>query len=252
VNFFPFHIGDYAVHTRHLTLMEDLAYRRLLDLYYTREGSLPPDTQIIARLLGMKEQHAEVESVLCEFFLQNEDGWEHARCDAEIAKMHAKQENARASVAKRASVTQAPRERDASVIEASTTNTNTNTNKEKEKRPRKARATPLPDGFGVSARVNLWAIEKGYTGHLDADLEAFVSYVKRSGKQYVDWDEALMTAIREDWAKARGKPQDIARTTVAAAPESFNRTREAPMTPEQREAANAARKLAMSALKVVT
>jgi hypothetical protein len=124
--------------------------------------------------------------------------------------------------------------------------------RQKEKRPRKARATPLPEGFGPSTRVNLWAIEKGYSGHMDAHLEAFVSYVKRSGKQYVDWDEAFMTAIREDWGKVRApRPQDMARTTVPADPSSFNRTREAPMTPEQREAADKARKLAMSALKVV-
>jgi len=86
MNFFPFHIGDYAVHTRHLSLMEDLAYRRLLDLYYTREGPLPPDEKVVARAIGMKECFDEVSSVLCEFFLQNEDGWAHARCDEEIAK----------------------------------------------------------------------------------------------------------------------------------------------------------------------
>lgn len=86
MNYYSFHIGDYAVHTRHLSPMEDLAYRRLLDLYYTREGALPPDTLVIARLLGMKDHYPEVENVLCEFFLQNEDGWSHERCDEEIAK----------------------------------------------------------------------------------------------------------------------------------------------------------------------
>ena len=40
MNYYPFHIGDYASHTRHLTLMEDLAYRRLLDLYYLHERPL--------------------------------------------------------------------------------------------------------------------------------------------------------------------------------------------------------------------
>jgi uncharacterized protein YdaU (DUF1376 family) len=101
VNFYPFHIGDYAVHTRHLTLMEDLAYRRLLDLYYTREKPLPNDEQEVARLIGMREQVAEVNGVLAEFFDNCGDGWFHDRCDIEIAKMHAKQQNARASVAKR-------------------------------------------------------------------------------------------------------------------------------------------------------
>jgi hypothetical protein len=70
--------------------------------------------------------------------------------------------------------------------------------------PRKQRATSLPASFGISERVRQWASEKGYA-HLDAHLEAFLSYVKRKGATYVDWDEALMNAIREDWAKANPK-----------------------------------------------
>ena len=32
MNYYNFHIGDYARRTRHLTVLEDLFYRRLLDL----------------------------------------------------------------------------------------------------------------------------------------------------------------------------------------------------------------------------
>lgn len=71
--------------------------------------------------------------------------------------------------------------------------------------PRKARATSMPEGFGISERVRVWAEGKRFT-NLEPQLEAFVSYVKRKGATYVDWDEALMTAIRDDWAKVRGKP----------------------------------------------
>lgn len=73
--------------------------------------------------------------------------------------------------------------------------------KEKEKPASAARKTGLPPGFGVSARVKAWALEKGHR-NLDSNLEALVSYAKRKGAKYVDWDEALMTAIRENWAKA--------------------------------------------------
>lgn len=72
--------------------------------------------------------------------------------------------------------------------------------------PRKARATSIPDGFAISDRVQRWAAEKGFT-NLEPQFDAFVSYVKRKGATYVDWDEALMTAIRDDWAKLRkGQP----------------------------------------------
>jgi len=34
MHYYQFNIGDYASHTRHLSDLEDLAYRRLLDAYY--------------------------------------------------------------------------------------------------------------------------------------------------------------------------------------------------------------------------
>jgi uncharacterized protein YdaU (DUF1376 family) len=83
--------------------MEDLAYRRLLDAYYLREGPLPSDVVEVARLVRMRSQLAEVETILREFFALTDAGWRHARCDAEIAKMQDKQTKARASAA--ASVT---------------------------------------------------------------------------------------------------------------------------------------------------
>ncbi len=31
---------------------------------------------------------------------------------------------------------------------------------------------------------------------------------RANGYAYADWDEALMTAVRDDWAKLNGKPQE--------------------------------------------
>jgi uncharacterized protein YdaU (DUF1376 family) len=97
MNYYPFHVGDYASHTGHLDPMEDLAYRRLLDAYYLRESQLPTDTEQTARLIRMRHNVKEVEAVLKEFFLLTVTGWSHARCDEEIAKMQDKQAKARAS-----------------------------------------------------------------------------------------------------------------------------------------------------------
>lgn len=77
--------------------------------------------------------------------------------------------------------------------------------RQRQRQPR-LRATSLPSGFGISERVRSWAQEKGHN-HLDLQLEAFLSYAKRKGATYVDWEEALMNAIRDDWAKARGKAE---------------------------------------------
>lgn len=58
----------------------------------------------------------------------------------------------------------------------------------------------LPAGFAVSDRVKAWAAEKGY-GRLPERLEHFIGAAKAGGYQYVDWDEAFMNAVRNDWAK---------------------------------------------------
>jgi uncharacterized protein YdaU (DUF1376 family) len=77
--------------------MEDLAYRRLLDQYYLREGPLPADIQATAKLVRMRSMVGDVEAVLREFFVLTDAGWTHKRCDDEIEKMQDKQAKARAS-----------------------------------------------------------------------------------------------------------------------------------------------------------
>lgn len=68
------------------------------------------------------------------------------------------------------------------------------------KKPLAPRKTRCPDGFKISDRVYRWAEENGHNS-LDAQFDAFMSYVRRKGPTYLDWDEALMTAIRGNWAK---------------------------------------------------
>jgi uncharacterized protein YdaU (DUF1376 family) len=100
MNYYPFHLGDYAAHTAHLEPIEDLAYRRMLDAYYLREGPLPAEPTEVARIIRLRSHLPEVESVLREFFTNAADGlWYHARCDVEIDRMQDKQAKARASAA---------------------------------------------------------------------------------------------------------------------------------------------------------
>lgn len=94
MNFYPFHVGDYTLRTAHLDLLEDLAYRRLLDLYYTNESPISGTAESIARLIRMKSNHAEVAVVLGEFFKETPEGWRHAHCDEVIAQYQAKAKTA--------------------------------------------------------------------------------------------------------------------------------------------------------------
>lgn len=81
---YKFHLGDYITHTLHLSDAEDLAYRRLLDLYYMSEEPIPLNTELVARKIRLDLDITE--SVLGEFFERTENGYQNARCDAEIAK----------------------------------------------------------------------------------------------------------------------------------------------------------------------
>ena len=73
------------------------------------------------------------------------------------------------------------------------------------KKPQKSKKTLLPENFALSERVKSWAIEKGHT-RLQERLEHFVSTAKAKAYEYVDWDEALMNAIRGNWAKLEAAP----------------------------------------------
>lgn len=95
MNFYSFHIGDYISHTRHLNLMEDLAYRRILDLYYQKERPLPLEPGEVSRLIGMPDQENAVSNVLSDFFLKSDNGYTNKRCDEEISVYQAKANRAK-------------------------------------------------------------------------------------------------------------------------------------------------------------
>lgn len=90
INYYPFHVGDYIAHTAHLDPLEDIAYRRLLDLYYMQEMPLPKDAAKLARLIRMEGYTEIVDAVLTEFFSMTEHGWSHKRCNIEIKLEHEK------------------------------------------------------------------------------------------------------------------------------------------------------------------
>ena len=73
-------------HTLHLTPEEDLAYRRLLDMYYDTESPIPNNIPLVSRRLRMDLQI--VESVLNEFFDLTNEGFKNYRADGEIADYH--------------------------------------------------------------------------------------------------------------------------------------------------------------------
>ena len=95
MHFYSFNIGDYASHTRHLTHLEDLAYRRLLDAYYLQERPLHEDVAMVARQINFRDHIEEVAIILNEFFsLVEGTGWVNLRADEEIIKYQGKLDQA--------------------------------------------------------------------------------------------------------------------------------------------------------------
>ncbi len=93
MNFYPFHIGDYISHTSHLSDAEDLAYRRMMDLYYQTEQAFS-SAEYVAR--KVKSTPEIVSVLLDEFFVKGEDGlWHSTRADLEIEKYRSKADSAR-------------------------------------------------------------------------------------------------------------------------------------------------------------
>ena len=95
MHFYQFNIGDYKSHTEHLSEMEDLVFRRLLDLYYLHESPLPLDIETIARLIRMRAHCECIADVLREFFERTDDGWLNRRAQSEIEKVGKKSKQAK-------------------------------------------------------------------------------------------------------------------------------------------------------------
>jgi uncharacterized protein YdaU (DUF1376 family) len=101
MHYYQFNIGDYLSHTRHLTPIEDICYRRALDYYYLHEKPLTSDIGKLCRLLMLPDAKAELLSVLDEFFVPVADGYINPRADKEIKQYQEFAEAGKRGAAKR-------------------------------------------------------------------------------------------------------------------------------------------------------
>jgi len=97
MNYYQFHIGDWSLHTSHLSLEEEAVYRKLLDYYYDTEEPIPEETYPVIRRLRLAPYKETVEVILREFFILRSDGWHNPRADREIEAYQAKAERARSN-----------------------------------------------------------------------------------------------------------------------------------------------------------
>lgn len=214
MNYYPFHIGDYAAHTGHLEPMEDLAYRRMLDVYYLRSGALPRDAAEVAKLIRFRNNVADVQSVLDEFFVQTDEGWAHRRCDEELAKFASKSEKARQSAESRWSKANADEalpnphsDRNANALrpqcEGNAIQNHNHNHNQKEKRETRERGSRLLPDWELPDEWAQWA--KGERQDIDCKRvsAAFADYWRaKPGKDglKLDWFATWRNWVRNERA----------------------------------------------------
>ncbi len=249
MNYYPFHLGDYTADTAHLEPMEDLAYRRMLDLYYRTEKSLPHDASEVARLIRLRSEVAAVQAVLTEFFTQWSEGWCHERCEAELARMREKQAKARASASARyANAERTQSERRAEALLPTPTPTPNNP------------PSPLPGGF--VAFWNAWpqhhrkagkpqCLRKWQGKGCEAIADRIVSAVN-AAKRSAEWTKDGGAYIPAPLAWLNQERWEAPITAEIAAPPVEVWKGPPPMTPEEKAAANEARIRALGAVKRIS
>lgn len=79
---YRFDIRAYREQTADIGPADDLAYRRLIDLYYVTEGPLHPDVHEVAKEIDFDPE--VVAGVLEAFFTLTPEGWLHERIRADI------------------------------------------------------------------------------------------------------------------------------------------------------------------------
>ena len=88
MHYYRHHIGDFLKDTGHLSNDQMGVYLRMLWRYYLDEKPLKDDCESIA--FAMRSDEKTVNLILRHFFVLQDDGWRHNRCDKEIADYHEK------------------------------------------------------------------------------------------------------------------------------------------------------------------
>lgn len=236
----PLYVADYLADTTRLSTEQHGAYL-LIIMDYWRNGPPPDDDAVLAQITGLPAARWKAHRAVIERFFAIKNGiWTQKRIEKELAKAKhnndQKSEAGRASAAKRwgngnddggnnGKVTGVITEDVTSAVTEVITNGSRQNAPSpspkvlpspapspppppapKAKVSARKRATPaktpMPEDFSISDRVRKWANEKGFS-MLDAHLEHFAGKARAKAYAYADWDEALMCAIRDDWAGLR-------------------------------------------------
>ena len=194
MHYYQFNIGDYASHTKHLSLIEDICYRRALDYYYLHEKPLTNDIAKLSRLLMVSEYKNELMTILDEFFVCVTEGYINPRADKEIKQYQEFSDAGKRGAAKRwlkggDSPPKAPLTGGVSGANAKQETLNIK------------HKTKIDDNFQVSDYVKDWAIKNKYDLRMvEKHKNYFIAACKSSSYEKESWDDFFIKAIMDNWA----------------------------------------------------
>jgi uncharacterized protein YdaU (DUF1376 family) len=209
VNYYPHHIGDYTTATAHLSMLEDCAYRRLLDIYYTNERPLPKTQAELYRLVRARshQEKLAVDIVIGEFFIETPDGWRNKRADEEILKAKEKSELARHSAEMRwHRRSNANAMRTHSEGNAPNNQEPITKNQKIDRGVQRSRGSRLPSDWQPSEILKAWACKERPDLDLAVVIPKFRDYwsaVPGSKGVKLDWEATFRNFIRSERAGAR-------------------------------------------------
>ena len=216
--YYSFNIGDYQSHTSHLSEMEDLVYRRLLDWYYLHECPIPHDLNEVSRQIRMRSHSGCIADVLQEYFERTDDGWIHHRADKEIAKAGDKSEKASASAKARWS------KRDANALRTqsegnATQDTIPITQDTKHKTQKKEPVVQAPEGVSPEVWDSFVKQRKASRAVITESVLKTIAFEAEKAKWTLEQALAECAArgwrgFKADWVMPKPNPADIVRLTV--------------------------------------
>jgi uncharacterized protein YdaU (DUF1376 family) len=225
MHYYQFHVSDYIHDTAHLSLEEDLAFRRLLDLYYTQEKPIPNKTHEVARRIRMPKHEHCIQIVLEEFFMfdMSNDYWTHKRCDETISAYQAKAERNR-EIGKLGGRPKANHQ-------ATQTVSNNNPNQEpitiNQEPKKKATVVACPPDVGLQEWEDWLSLRKAKKAPVtETVLKSARKEAEKAGISFnaflTIWCARGSQGLEADWLKSHERQSfaqqaaDVARTTVPA------------------------------------
>lgn len=207
MHYYKFNIKDWSRDTSHLSVEEEGVYRRLLDHYYESESPIPLETKPVIRRLRLGGHEEATAVILGEFFILEDDGYHHKRCDDEIEKYHSKAVANREN-GKRGGRPVKPKENPDGSQQEPKENLNhkpLTTNQEPEVPPlipqgekkTVSKKSRLPDQFMVTKEMREWAMESVPAVSLKTETENFCDYWRGQGGTKVDWVATWRTWMRK-------------------------------------------------------